>query len=366
MTMVVAGQRTRVVGPTVNSMAEAEAGLLQARAARDRQHLAAPDRITLGAWLDHWRETHSVTVSTSTAAQIRVYLSAYVQDDLRRVRLQGLTTARLRQMDAGMIARGLAASTRQKTFGLLRQALNQAVEDGLLLRSPAANLRIRATAADQQRQDKKRALPPKQTDALLTAADGHWLEIMVYLLFCLGVRRGEALGLRWSDVDFRDGTVRIHQQIRLAGNVVEIAPLKTKSSRRTLHMDDTLRDALLRQQQRQAGWRTGCAELWTDCGLVITDEIGRLVSPRVPNRVLGVLAREAGIPRLSSHSGRHTAITGQLRAGVPIDVVAARAGHRDGTVTAQAYRTVLQDELRSGGFDVAAYRRSGLKPDAEN
>lgn len=123
-------------------------------------------------------------------------------------------------------------------------------------------------------------------------------------------------------------------------------------------MDSYLRAALQAQQAKQVGWKAACGELWTDSGLVVTDETGRMVNPRIPNRVLGVLAREAGIPRVSTHSGRHTCITGQLRAGVPLDVVAARAGHRDGTVTAQAYRTVLQDEIQSGSFDLAAYLRS--------
>ena len=156
---------------------------------------------------------------------------------------------------------------------------------------------------------------------------------MVILLFSLGVRRGEALGLRWKDINLKKESVSIVQQIRMSGCVAEIAPLKTRSSRRTLAMDEYLQAALIRQQERQAEWQAACGELWTDSGHVITDETGKWVSPRIPNRVLGAMAREAGIKKLSTHSGRHTAISGQLRAGESLDVVAAWAGHRDGTVT---------------------------------
>ena len=342
----------------VVSKAEAEAGLLQARAARERGTLSPPAMVTLGEWLDHWRDQHAPTVATSTAAVVRDYLSTYIDDDHRRSRLQAVTVAVLRQMDARLVTRGLAVSTRSKVMGLVRAALRLAVEDGIILSSPGEMVKVKATAVDRARGDKKRALTPSELRRLLEVADGHWLEILVTLLFSLGLRRGEALGLRWTDVNFRRESVTIAQQIRMSGNVAEIAPLKTKASRRTLHMDEFLQAALLAQQAKQAGWKAACGELWTDSGLVITDEIGRAVNPRIPNRVLSAMARETGIKKLSTHSGRHTSITGQLRASEDMDVVAAWAGHRDGTVTQQVYRTVLPDELRRAGFGVRGYIES--------
>ena len=70
------------------------------------------------------------------------------------------------------------------------------------------------------------------------------------------------------------------------------------------------------------------------------------------------MSRAAGIPSISSHVGRHTNITGQIRAGVPLDVVAARAGHKNSSVTIRSYRRVLDDELRSGAFSIRDYRAS--------
>ncbi|MFC4454128.1 site-specific integrase [Deinococcus sonorensis] len=363
MTIVDSGHRRRIVGPVVTTKQEAEAGLLQARAARERGTLSPPTVITFGEWIDHWRDQHAPTVATSTAGVVRDYLSIYVDEPIRRVRLQAVTVQVLRQLDARLVSRGLAVSTRSKIMGLVRAALRLAVEDGLILSTPGDLVKVKQTAIDLMRVDKKRALTPEEVRRLFAAADGHWLEVMVTILFALGLRRGEALGLRWSDINWKSGTVRIEQQLRMSAGQAELAPLKTKSSRRTLGMDSFLRAALIRQQERQAEWKAACGVLWTDSGLVITTETGHWVDPRVPNRVFGLLAREAGIKRLSTHSGRHTNISGQIAAGVPIAVVAARAGHRDGTVTAKAYITVMQDQIRAGGFDLGGYLGHQLDQD---
>jgi len=365
LTIMDQGAQRRIVGPIVPSEAEAKAGLLQARAARERGTLSPPTVLTLGEWIDRWRDQHAPTVATSTAAVVRDYLSTYVDEPIRRVRLQSVTVQTLRQLDSRLVARTLAVSTRAKVMGLVRASLRLAVEEGLILSSPGDLVRIKQSAIDMLRVDKKRALTPPEVRRLFEVAAGHPLEVMVTILFALGLRRGEALGLRWSDINFKNGTVRIEQQLRMSDGQAEIARLKTRSSRRTLGMDDFLRAALIRQQERQAAWKAACGELWTDSGLVITDEVGHWVNPRVPNRVLGVMAREAGIKRLSTHSGRHTNISAQIAAGVPIAVVAARAGHRDGTVTAQAYVTVMQDQIRAGGFDLGGYINSAPEPDPE-
>ena len=115
---------------------------------------------------------------------------------------------------------------------------------------------------------------------------------------------------------------------------------------------------MAQQQERQADWKKACGSAWTDSGLVVTTQIGTFVHPRVPNRRLKLLAREAEIKRLSTHSERHTNITAQLRAGEQLDVVPARSGHSSSVVTATAYRTVLRDEMIGGGFEFDDYLTS--------
>ena len=185
----------------------------------------------------------------------------------------------------------------------------------------------------------------------------------MWILFSLGLGRGEALGLKWADVDFRNGVIRTELQYKIVGNDTELGPLKTTMSVRPNAMSEGLRVKLLAQLERQADWKLQCDDAWQDWGLVITTSVGTPMHPRNVNRLLADLADKAGIRHISSHVGRRTNITGQIRAGVPLDVVAARAGHRSSITTIRAYRTVLEDEKRAGGFDLEGYRKSGARTD---
>jgi integrase len=176
------------------------------------------------------------------------------------------------------------------------------------------------------------------------------------------LRRGEMLGLRWSDIDWEAETIRLEQQVRVSGLVVEITPdLKTGAAYRTLGMAPDLIRVLREHQAKQAAWRTGPE--WNPEDLIVVTERGTGYRPRSVNQLLERLSARASIRHIASHAGRRTSITAQFRAGVSPEVIAARAGHSNSGVTRRIYRRVMDDELRSGVFGLSEFSETDEDPD---
>lgn len=354
------GHQLRVTG-TARNKTEAEQAMTAARAAHSGGMLAAPNRQTFGSLIDRWLAARTLEVAPSTAIVYKTYLDAYVPDTLRRVRLQDLTPNELRKLNKNLTEKSnLSAATRQKLFSLLRAALRQAVEERVLIFDPAANIRIVTTQAEQQRKAARRqALRPEDLAKLLKAAEGHPQYAGIYLLYALGLRRGEMLGLHWTAVDFEQKTIYIHQQVRLVGNIPELGPLKNVPSVRTLRMMPDVERVLRDQFVLQADQQLAAEDLWNDTGLVVTSEVGTALHPRRVNRIFADLTTLAGIPHQSSHNGQRTAASALLRSGEDLDVAAALLGHGNGNVPRESYRSVLEDEKRQAAFDLTRYLASG-------
>jgi len=142
---------------------------------------------------------------------------------------------------------------------------------------------------------------------------------VAWRLSLYGLRRGEVLGLRWSDVDLRAGTLTVNQARVLVEYRVRIEEPKSRNGKRTLPLDGELVAALTELRKRQleestiagAAYRSGLAELfWYQGGeYVITDEGGSPVHPEWYSDEFGRLLRRAGLRRITSHDSRHTTLT---------------------------------------------------------
>ncbi|ULH15481.1 site-specific integrase [Deinococcus sp. KNUC1210] len=368
------GKRRKISG-VCRTKTEAERMQAKMNLARQESQLAVPKRLTLTAWCEQWLARREGEVAASTLHQYRLYLETYIPAHIGSVQMQALTTAHLRTIDKAMLKRKdaegqdlppLTVATRTKLFVILRMVLSAAEGDGIIARGTAPAHRVAAQNSDKERPSSKKAIDPADLDALLPAADAFPLMVIPWLIFGLGLRRGEMLGLRWVDVDWNRQTLSLEQQVHLVGNEAVItAALKNSTSRRQFHLNAEMIEVLREHQARQNSWRDLAQEDWQETGLIVTTQIGTGVAPRNVNRILEQMSKAAGIRKISSHVGRHTNITGQIRAGVPIDVVAARAGHKNSTVTIRSYRRVLDDELRAGSFSIRAFRASAQKGDAD-
>jgi len=167
------------------------------------------------------------------------------------------------------------------------------------------------------------------------------------------MRRGELCGLRSSDVDIEAERVIVAQVATMVGTKVRYGEPKTKTSRRPIALDPATVSALMAHRKRQLEERLAWGNGWTDTGLVFTHADGRALFPPHVTRMFGRLVTTAGLPGLTLHGLRHSHITALLRAGQPVRVVSARAGHSSPAVTLGIYAHVLPGDDEAAAIAAA-------------
>jgi len=155
------------------------------------------------------------------------------------------------------------------------------------------------------------------------------------------VSRGEALALRWRDVDLDAGTLRVAQTVQRVGGGLVFSEPKTTRSRRTVPLPPVTLTALRAHRATQAGERLKAGTAWQDSGLVFTTPIGTVVDPRNLNRLLDNLCLRAQVRRVRVHDLRHTCASLLLAQGVEPRVIMETLGHSHIATTMNIYAHVL-------------------------
>lgn len=258
---------------------------------------------------------------------------------------------------ANLRTAGLSQSTVRQTYIVLRAIFDTAVRDQLLASNPAA-----AVPRPRVAQHESEHLTAEQVARLLDAAQSSRYGILFDFLANTGLRRGEALALRWQDVDLVRNTLQVRATLaRVDGKLVRLPP-KTTSSRRNVPLSARAAEILRNARQRQLADQKSVDPWWTDTGFVFTTEAGEPCDPRNALRALKSAATHAGLPNVSLHTLRHTAATLMLLNNVPLKVVSEILGHSSITITADIYGHVTHDAAR----DALTTLDQALRPKASD
>jgi integrase len=189
-------------------------------------------------------------------------------------------------------------------------------------------------------------LDREQVRRLLETASGDRLEALYVLAISTGMRQGELLALRWSDVDLDQRTVRVRSTLqRTKEDGYILAAPKTKGSRRQITLSTTARDALRAHRARQAAERLAAGPAWLGkYDLVFLNSVGNpLDGMNLLHYHFYPLLNRAGLPRIRFHNLRHTAATLLLGRGVNPKIVSEMLGHASIGITLDIYSHVLPD-----------------------
>ncbi len=302
--------------------------------ARRRADAGAPIKDsarTVGGWIAEWRV--GPLAASSRAASTKTLYEVLCKTHLEPAPFGAVTLDKLRPSHVDKLlltlrAKKLNESTIRLIFTTLRLALDDAVRDGLLAQNPAQKVK-RPKAPHRE----ARFLTTDEVARLLDAARGTRYHPLLVFIASTGVRKGEALGTRWSDIDLDAATYRVNGT-------------KTDSSRRTLALSPALVQLLKVRRRQQKEERLRAGSLWTDTGLVWTTQTGRAVGARDVLKVIGIAAEAAGLDGVTVHCLRHSAATAWLERGVPIKAVSELLGHKDASVTATIYAHTTEQTKR--------------------
>jgi len=229
---------------------------------------------------------------------------------------------------------------------VLRAALSVAERHGVVHRNVAA------IAAGPKRDDRAKTddvISADDAEALIERAESDRLGALAPVLLALGLRRGEALALRWTDValDDREPTLSVTGTLsRITGQGLVVGPTKTAGSEGTIPVIEPALSALRTHRTRQAAERLS-AEVWVDETIVFATPIGTWTDPRNALRYWHAWTRAAGLGTRRMHASRHTCATVMLANGVPLEVISAVLRHSSIRITADTNARVAADAKRS-------------------
>jgi len=336
------------------------------------------DKLSVNELLDRWfKDVMRHQVASPALSNYETIAKVHIRPKLGRKQVTKLKPAEIDALLSAKLDSGLSVSTVRRIRSVLAQALTQAQRWEMVGRN-AASLSRPPRAPRRE----GRSLSPQQVAKLVGAMSEDRLAGLYLTMLGTGLRRGEALGLKWSDLDLDRAVLTVRNQLRRepghidpedgkrSGATLVLVEPKTASSKRVVPLSNWVVETLKAHQARQAEEHLAIGAAWKDSGFVFTTTIGTPLDPRNASRAFSELAEKAGLGAWHIHELRHSAASTSLAQGVPVEVVSAFLGHSSIRMTVDIYGHIGDAQLRTaadamdaalGGFVVPGPRRPPRK-----
>lgn len=305
---------------------------------------------TTAEYFDYWLENYcKPRLARNTYNGYSVNVRKHILPKIGEIKLTELEPRHIQQMYSELSKEGLTGTSVVYVHATLRKALNSAIKQGMLQYNVTNYIE-----------------PPRKSDfkgAVLTAEQVHTLlfhcrytevYLPVLLAISLGLRRGEVLGLKWSDIDFENHTLEIQRTGTYFKGEFYLSSPKTKTSNRTLLVNDMCYSALLEEmnrQKEQSKTRTN----YNPNSLVVLRFNGELLTSTVLNKQFKRALKRGKLPDVRFHDLRHTNATLLLKKQVPAKIVSNMLGHSSIGITLDTYSHVMvemQDLAKNAMDDI--------------
>ena len=287
---------------------------------------------TLSSLLAEWSTDKQMQVRSTTWASYAAPLRR-IEERFGRFQIGKITVREVQGWYGELIGSGLSARTVQIVHTLLHELLDRAVRWDLVNRNIAE-------AVELPRGERRSSSIWTPQQAAQFLARNEWVEPRYWpgmvLAVYAGLRRGEILGLQWTDVDFENCALHIQRSLAWVDGKPMYNEPKTDRGRRTVALPFVVLDILAKVKQKE--------------GLIITRADGRPVYPRTWDDAFERAIKRADVPKIRFHDVRHTHASLLLAGGVNPKVVAERLGHSQISTTLDIYSHVLP-QIQSAAAD---------------
>jgi integrase len=351
-------ERRRAIKGGYTTRKECQAALSKVLVAVEARTFTLPTRITVKAFLlSEWLPAVKGTLRPTTYASYTMLAREHIIPRLGSLQLQKLTPGSINALYAHLSEYGrvhgggpLSASSVRRVHAVLHRACHDAVRWGRLTVNPV-------DAADPPKQSSEHSERPvwnaEQLAGFLGSVADDRLFALWRLLAMTGLRRGEALGLQWPDVDMETGAISIRRAWIPVNGVPQMSEPKTKRGRRTIALDPVTLAALKAHAARQADEQTGWEEAWVETGFVFTRGDGQPLHPWHVSRAFKGHLKAAALPQIPLHGLRHSYASLALSSGVNPRIVSGRLGHSTVAPTLDVYSHVLPQQDRDAAEKIA-------------
>lgn len=288
---------------------------------------------TVEEWLYFWLLTYKKnSVKQKTFDQYEGVIRVHLVPEFGDLRLVELKESQLQKFYNRLFVNGLSARSIQIINTVLSAALKKAIKSRLILFNVCD-----AVELPKQTKKERRVLSAEEQEQLLKELKKDDQGSMYIFALFTGLRRGEVLALRWSDVDLENGVIKVTKALNRVKTYVDsgdktkliVSEPKTETSKRVIPIVDSL-IPLLKKQKKLTRDNN-------ELGLVFPSEAGGYIDPGNYNRKFYKIIKRAGLPKANPHSLRHSFATRALEAGVDLKTTQELLGHSSISITADLY-----------------------------
>lgn len=364
------GKRRQVRKSGFKTQAEAESAMAEAIAEVDQGRFRHDQGRKVEDYCEEWLRHKATDYRATTMANATRWLRA-TYPHIGHLRLRDLQashlTAMYRAITEANAKRGVTSTTTRRIHAILRAALSDARRQGYIRHNPASDAIV-----PKERRSKVDPWTGEELGRFLDHAATDPMGTLFETIAAGGLRRGEALGLRWGDVDGTKGVLVIRQQL-VAVEHLEPLPCefcgglhrgimfgrpKTSSGEgRRVDLSPTAIGALLEHRLVQDAQRAELGPAYRDHGLVFADAEGNPWRPDYVTKVFARLVKEAGLRPARLHDLRHGRASLMIQAGIDISVISKMLGHSSVQLTSDVYAHLLE-----GVGQAAAQKADDLVP----
>jgi len=351
----ITGKRIRKYKTVEGTKKEAERAMHEYIRELEKGYYVTDSKITINEWIDTWLDVYiTPNVSPTTLSRYQGMIKRYIKPIIGSMQVQNLNTLAVQAWVNGLktspsSGKPMAAATIKHAYHVLKGSMDKAVLAGIISRTPCAGIML-------PKGQKKAAViyNEAQIHQLIGAAKGTEMELVIDMELCLGLRRGELLGLWWQDIDWDKKQVHIvRNRVVVNGKSVVKEP-KTANSVRIIDMPDQLVQKLRKHKLTCTGNRMRLGSAYTDSDYIIVHPDGRPIYPEYLSQMLTKLQKKANLPQCRFHDLRHLCATIMLLQGVNVKVAQERLGHKDISTTMNIYSHVLPSSARDAAEKIGS------------
>lgn len=308
-----------------------------------------PDKVTVTEFFDQWLALVQPELANKTYDRYKSLIDHHVKPAFGHLRLQKLTPYHLEMNYSRLKTEGrkdgrqggLSSQTLLHLHRLVREALQKAVSWSLLVSNP-----VDRVAAPRVRSQEVSPINEAQAAWLLTCAEGTRLYIPVMLAICCGLRRGELLAVRWSDLDEGRATLRIIRSLEESTKGIAFKEPKSAKGRREVALPQVAIEALQKHRSTQDGYREAIGSGYGSNDLICCVEDGSIWKPSAFTSAYRDMLRRRKLTGPNFHGLRHAHASWLIKAGVDMKTVSTRLGHSRTSFTMDRYVHAMpgQDE----------------------
>jgi integrase len=295
------------------------------------------------------------SLKPTTEAAYRHLMTRHVVPRIGAIRLADLTAVRLNALYDDLLTSGRMNGTGLSSTSVhfVHVAVHRMLKDGGKWGHLQRNVADHAT---RPRPATRPMTPwsPNDTRTFIRATTEERMGALWWVLAMTGLRRGEACGLRWSDIDLDTHRLTVARARVMAGGKVVLSSPKTAKSARTIGLDASTVVTLRAHKARQSRDRLAAGPAWScEDDWVFTNELGEPLHPNTVSKLFTKAVSNAGVPKIRLHDLRHGYATAALEAGASLKVVSERLGHSKTAITADIYSHVRPEVDQAVADEVA-------------